>query len=753
MKVLMVGAGYPPTSRGGTEIHMQQLARALIVRGHSVSVFCRDGDADRPDYDVVREEVEGVPVTRINYMFRDAVSLDWIYHNERIDHEVGNELDAVAPDLVHVHHVTCLSTTLLDRVKDRRVPLIMTLHDFWTVCPRGQRIRADLDLCSTLDRERCAPCLHDLWPHFGITADGLRGMDTQVLESLRKCDRILTPSSFHRERMLEIDLDPERVFAVPHGLDHALIPERSRWRFPPKKVGFIGSVIPTKGVHVLIEAMNLIGNPELECHVWGEAPSFHGDEGYVDRLKAQGREDLPLFFHGAYDQDDLPEILSHLDVLVVPSLWWETFCLTIREAMLAGVPVVASDLGAMHEALAGLDRDLLFEPGNPQDLTWKLYALAADEKKYLAAASLRPQVRTLDDMADDTEAHYHQVSGHLEKRADRAVDLAKAKRKGTEEPYATVFVPTWNGGPLFETVLDKIRTQETNFEYEVLCIDSGSKDGTVDVIRSRPDVRLIEIPNEEFDHGLTRNRAVKEARGCVVALLTQDAEPYDAHWLQRLVDNFDDPDVAGAYCHQLPREGCNPFQMDRLRGWTQGEGEPDRKRLHKVELWDSMHPFERFRLIAFDDVASCVRKSVMEDIPFERRQFGEDVAWGRQAILAGHTLVMDPQAVVIHSHNNPIRYEFKRVYLDHQNLNDLVGLRTIPNLWLVAKFSLKAWVHLSAVVLKDPRGWPYRLWWLLKTPAYGFTQNLAQYLGARSSLAGRQGWFWGPLDRWLRRGV
>ncbi len=732
---------------------MQQLARALVERGHSVSVFCRDGDGARPDYDLVREEVEGVPVTRINYMFGDAVSLDWIYHNPRIDHEVESVVEQTKPDVVHIHHVTCLSTTLIDRIKLHGVPVVMTLHDFWTVCPRGQRIRPDLDLCRELDRERCAPCLQEMWPHFGITADVLRQVDGQMLERLRACDRLLTPSEFHRQRMLEIDLDPERVFAVPHGLDHELLPERSRWRFPPKKVGFIGSVIPTKGVHVLVEAMNLINNPEVECHIWGEAPSFHGDLGYVDRLKEAAADHLRFFFHGAYSQDRLPEILADLDVLVVPSLWWETFCLTIREAMLAGVPVVASDLGAMHEALTELDQDLLFEPGNAQDLVWKLHALASDEGAYRAAAALRGHVRTLEVMAEETEGHYRAVAGYPERREAHAAELAAAKRKGTETPYATVFVPTWNGGPLFETVLDKILSQETDFEYEVLCIDSGSRDGTLDIIKARPSVRLIQIPNSEFNHGLTRNRAVKEARGRIVALLTQDAEPYDSGWLQRLVDNFDDPDVAGAFCHQLPRDDCNPFQMDRLQGWTHGEGEPERKRLNNPDLWDSMHPFDRYRLIAFDDVASCVRKDVMDDLPFEKRQFGEDVTWGRQAILAGHTLVMDPCAVVIHSHNNPVWYEFKRVYLDHQNLNDLVGLRTIPNLWLVAKFSVKAWVHLSGVVLRDPRGWGYRAWWLLKTPLYGFTQNLAQYLGARSSMAGRSGRFWGRLDRWLRKGV
>jgi len=753
MKVLMIGAGYPPEGKGGTEIHMRQLAQALKARGHEVAVFCRTGDGSRDDYEITRDVIEGVAVTRLNYNFRDAVSLQWIFHNERVDHEVAREIERTNPDLVHVHHLTCLSTTLLDRVKDLGLPLVMTAHDFWTVCPRGQRIRADLELCESLDRDRCAPCLQELWPHFDITPEILRGIDHQMLERLRRCDRIFTPSESHRLRMLDIDLEADRVFAVPHGLDHGLIPPRKRVCFPPRRIGFIGSVIPTKGVHVLVEAMNFIGNPDIECHVWGEVQNFHGDGLYLDRLKAQARDDLPFHFHGAYDQDQLPEILGDLDVLVVPSLWWETFCLTIREAMLAGVPVVASDLGGMHEALADLDLDLLFKPGDAQDLTWKLYALAADEDLYNRACELRPRVRTLDEMAEDTEAHYRAVAGFPERRTEHREQLAIHKKKGTAEPYATVFVPTWNGGPLFERILDKILAQNTDFEFEVLCIDSGSRDGTVDVIKGRPLVRLIEIPNSEFNHGLTRNRAVKEARGQIVALLTQDAEPHDDRWLQRLVDNFDDPDVAGAFCHQLPREDCNPFQMDRLRGWTAGQGEPERKRLHNPELWDGLHPFDRYRLIAFDDVASCVRKQVMANVPFERRQFGEDVAWGRQAILAGHTLVMDPRAVVIHSHNNSIFYEFKRVYLDHQNLNDLVGLRTIPNLWLVAKFSVKAWIHLSGVVLRDPRGPGYKLWWLLKTPLYGFTQNLAQYLGAKSNIKQRKGWFWSRLDRWLRRGV
>ena len=161
---------------------------------------------------------------------------------------------------------------------------------------------------------------------------------------------------------------------------------------------------------------------------------------------------------------------------------------------------------------------------------------------------------------------------------------------------------------------------------------------------------------------------------------------------------------------------------------------------------------ERYRLIAFDDVASAVRKSVMEEIPFEKRQFGEDVCWGKAAILAGHTLVMDPGAVVIHSHDSPISYEFKRVYLDHQNLNDLVGLKTVPSFLHVLKFSMHLTGKLLPLVFKDERPLPQKLLWALKTPWYAFTQNLAQYLGARSNER-RERPLWRRFDRRMRRGV
>ncbi len=760
MKILFVSAGYPPSSRGGTEIHARDLAAALRALGHEISVFCREGDGRRPDFAERDEVVDGVRVRRLNYNFGDAVDFSFIHDNPRIDAAFDRFLQEIRPDVVHVHHLTCLSTGILDRAKASGIATCMTLHDFWMSCPRGQRITAELERCETIDRSLCAPCLSRLWPHFSIDRGVLLALDEKIRARLLGADLLVAPSAAHREKMLEAGLDPARTVVVPHGLDGEKLKSAVRERDRVRRIGFIGSVIPSKGVHVLVEAWRKCARPDVALEIHGDVLDFHGDRAYGDRLrKAAG--DAAVSFRGGYDPESLTGILRNLDLIVVPSVWRESFCLTIREAFLAGIPVLASDLGGIREAFIDGKGGRFFRAGDVDDLAAKLQDLLDDPARYRALATTIPAVRSMADCAAETAVHYEAIRSsrliHAPSAATAApsavvTTAAPAAAAHGDGPYATVFIPTWNGGPLFETVLDKVRAQKTSFSFEVLVIDSGSRDGTVEAVRRRPDVRLIEIPNAEFNHGLTRNRAVREAKGAIVALLTQDAEPFDDGWLERLVSNFADPDVAGAYCHQHPRPDCNPFQRDRLKGWTKESGTPEVRRLDDPSKWESMHPYDRFRLAAFDDVASCVRKSDMETLPFAKRQFGEDVEWGRRAILAGRKIVMDPGAVVIHSHDSPVLYEFKRVYLDHQNLFDLFGLRTIPKAWMVAWFSCRYFVSLLPPVWKDDRSLGYRLLWTLKLPLYAFTQNLAQYLGAKSAIWKREGrmeWF----DRLLRKAV
>jgi rhamnosyltransferase len=324
----------------------------------------------------------------------------------------------------------------------------------------------------------------------------------------------------------------------------------------------------------------------------------------------------------------------------------------------------------------------------------------------------------------------------------------------SDAPAVTVFIPTWNAGAEFPEILGRIRSQQLDRAFEVLAIDSGSTDGTVEFLRTQP-VRLIEIPNAEFNHGLTRNLGVREARGEIVALVTQDARPADDRWLQRLVDCYASPKVAGAYSRQLPRPDANPFIRDRLGHWAAAATTPRVQSIRDAAELESFAPLERLARIAFDNVSSSVRRAVALEIPFQRRQFGEDLDWGYRVLLAGYEIVFEPRSCVIHSHNHSIWYELKRVYLDHQNLHRLLGVHTIPRAGDVVRCTVAGTGHLVRVVARDRTlSTAARLAWWARALPYSFSQNLAQFLGARSvSGLDRDSAFYRGLDRLLRRGV
>jgi rhamnosyltransferase len=313
---------------------------------------------------------------------------------------------------------------------------------------------------------------------------------------------------------------------------------------------------------------------------------------------------------------------------------------------------------------------------------------------------------------------------------------------------ATVFLPTLNGGAAFRRVLDALARQDAGFAYEVLVIDSGSRDGT-DRAAAEAGARVIAIPPEEFNHGRTRNRGIAEARGEFVALLTQDAEPADAHWLARLVEALEAvPDAAGAYCRQIPRPDCDPFVRDRLARWAATRTTRDVQAIPDPEGFWALPPLERLARIAFDNVASCVRRSVMRDHPFPERPFGEDVAWSLEVMLAGGKIVYEPAAAVVHSHREGLWASFRRVYRDHRNLNDLLGISLVPGFGDLLKNCWRGFGYYGGVVARSEglTRWQ-RLGWRLYGGPYGALQVLAQYLGPRSNRWRRSSRLARGLDR------
>lgn len=415
MKILFVNPFYLPDSIGGGQLHLYYLARALRRRGHQTALFRRDADAARADFEMRQDEHEGLAITAINYCFRDCDRFERIYRNPSIDRAFAEELDRFQPDVVHIHHLTCLSTGIVEVCREKRVPIVLSLHDFWLGCPRGQRIRDDLALCETIDRSTCATCCAKLWPSFFPDADQSRAnfeaYDAWLQELFAQVDLLVSPSAYHARAFAAHGVDPHRIEVVENGLPFELFqlaPKRQpRANGAPLRLGFIGSVIPSKGVHILIDAVQQLPAEAVELSIHGESFPWHLDQTYDQRLREQIRGTHRITMSGRYEPAAMPTLLSQLDALVIPGLWYEAFCLTIREGFLAQVPVVASRLGAMGEAIEDGRTGLLFQPGNAADLARVLRRLLDEPDLGAQLANAPKSVVSIDSMADRFLRHYY----------------------------------------------------------------------------------------------------------------------------------------------------------------------------------------------------------------------------------------------------------------------------------------------------------------------------------------------------------
>jgi glycosyltransferase involved in cell wall biosynthesis/GT2 family glycosyltransferase len=228
----------------------------------------------------------------------------------------------------------------------------------------------------------------------------------------------------------------------------------------------------------------------------------------------------------------------------------------------------------------------------------------------------------------------------------------------------SIVLLTWNGQPQIRGCLEAVFRQEGAGETEVLVLDSGSTDGTLDVVRGFP-VRLIPVDRRDFDHGDTRNLGALHSRGDAVVFLVQDAEPADASWLRNLVAPLrEDPRVAGVASRILPRPGLPPW-LERT-----AEADPnasDERRVLAIddpEAFERRSPLEQRLFLNYHDVSSCLRRSVWRRLPYPRLAFGEDLAWARAALLSGHRLVYEPASRVLHSHDYGPRAIYRRTFED-----------------------------------------------------------------------------------------
>jgi len=455
MRILLVVHRFPPRYAAGTEVYTHQIARGLLQRGHDVRVVCAEKEISRPDLSVTEREVDGIPVVEVtNNLFFD--DFEQTYRLPKFDRFLVELVQRERIDVVHFQHALHLSAGAVEAVATSGVPVLFTLHDYWLQCARlGQRVHADGSICHTIEPARCGVCLTrtkwrqsrteqrigrrlavlrattgvDLGPAAVSSASFVRGrepsrrgpIDAAAAQAftvavqerehyLREhvvphVGRFLSPSRFLLERFVEWGIARERIDHLPIGLD------LERFRPLPKtpsdvlRIAFLGTLHPSKGAHVLLGAWGRL-DAELRARaslvIYG--PDRH-DPDYVHSLRESARR-VGAHLGGRVARDDVPGTLASIDVLVVPSLWYENSPLALLEARATRTPALASDLGGMAELILDGVTGTTFAVGDEADLAEKLGRWIADPSRLGRFFDPPPAVRTVSDDLDDLEALY-----------------------------------------------------------------------------------------------------------------------------------------------------------------------------------------------------------------------------------------------------------------------------------------------------------------------------------------------------------
>ena len=448
LRILTVIHDFLPKHAAGTEIYAYHLAKRLATR-HDVHLLFCEARHDRPRYEVSHGAYDGLPFTEVvhNYHWEN---FEETYRDPNMDAIFARVLEDFSPDVVHIQHLHYFSIDFIRLAKAFGASVVYTLHEFMLMCARGgQLLREDMEICRLPVPEKCADCirhrrlgedygqgksssvlgrlaqyvpqgLRDAFEHFtppavpkildakwrGIYAAAAARRLECLKSRMAEVDLFISPSAFLRDRFIESGMiAPDRIVHSDNGF--FVEPFRGTAHRPSEilRFGFVGTIAEYKGVHVLVEAFEEIREPGVELEIWGDVEVF---QEYKARLLGLVRNPA-IKLKGRFENSKIAEVLAGLDVLVVPSLWYENSPLTIHEAWLAGLPVIASNIGGMAELVVHGVNGLHFKVGDAADLRAKIRELIADRSLVARLGRSPGPVKTIDENALEIEGIYRDV--------------------------------------------------------------------------------------------------------------------------------------------------------------------------------------------------------------------------------------------------------------------------------------------------------------------------------------------------------
>ncbi|CAN5729013.1 glycosyltransferase family 4 protein [soil metagenome] len=419
MRILQIVHQYLPEHVGGTELYTRWLAQGLQEQGHTVAVFTRRERAGQGWEMQTVEQVsvyaawagEMTPTQRYLATFRNGALVD----------AFGQILDDFQADLVHVQHLMGLPAAILDVVQARGIPYIVTLHDYWWIC-------ANANLLTNYSDETCAGpvaylnCTHCIvarsaqnasWLGAPVITGSLIWRARLLRKILQGAQQVIAFSEFVRTWYGQQGMAAAKLCLLAPGVEQppADLPTRHRLPEQPVRLLYLGGIARVKGVHVILEALRHVPGA-VELWVAGDLTS---DPAYSDELRQLAT--TKVTFLGRLDRQAVWQRLAQVDVLLAPSLWHETYCFVAREAFAAGVPVIASRMGALSELVRHEIDGLLVSPGDPQAWQAALQSVVDDPQRLERwRTAIRQPAHRQEHIAQMIDLYTGVVKGYLSHR-------------------------------------------------------------------------------------------------------------------------------------------------------------------------------------------------------------------------------------------------------------------------------------------------------------------------------------------------
>jgi len=416
---------------GGTEVYTHGLATRARRAGHSVTVITHAESAslNRNDYQVVPTEYEGIPVREIHHNLSRAENPARAeYENPEVAVMVRDELCATMPDIVHAMHAMKLSGAALQACYDLGIPVVLTLVDYWMICPRHILVRSNNQLCNGPAHDLdCLECLNDT---HGFASGRLRKLPAAMLRrgasfgsqlsnsrfwrdvaAIRKREaylrqiveravRVMALSQFQKDIFVRNGYPAARIEVLHHGLETEGLHAPSFLPAEDFEVVFIGSLVAHKGPHILVKALAQRPDARVRLLIYGSAT---GSNPYLDSLKQLAARDKRVKLMGTFDRRDIGRVLQSAHALAMPALWYENEPLVVKAAQFIGLPVLASDIGTLATSIKPGVNGKLIPPGDVE--AWAEALSSIDLSKVPPDRS----IKSMDQNAVEIFAIYGQV--------------------------------------------------------------------------------------------------------------------------------------------------------------------------------------------------------------------------------------------------------------------------------------------------------------------------------------------------------